>query len=158
MHSHREACTSSNCCCRVCLTMRKKRKMKRRMRKEVTVMMMTSRSPSERSRTRLPIMVALATGDFPPYPALVPWHPGVRHLHLLWFIVMSTFASFPRSAEALSQTKKVDLEAIPQINGVSMLELDFEGLSDKPWRLPGMYIRTCLLRTTCSLMLPFVNL
>ena len=118
--------------------------MKRRMRKEVKVMTMTSRSPSERSRTRLPVTVALATGDFPPYPAPMPWHLGVRHLYLLWFILISIFASSPRSAEALSQTKKVDLDTIPQINGVSMLELDFEGLADKPWRLPGMYKCTCM--------------
>lgn len=35
-------------------------------------------------------------------------------------------------------TKKVDVDAIPQVGGQSLLEFDLEA-TDKPWRLPGMY-------------------
>lgn len=40
--------------------------------------------------------------------------------------------------EPLLQTKKVDLDAVPQMNGLPLLDFDLEGLTDKPWRLPGM--------------------
>ncbi len=33
--------------------------------------------------------------------------------------------------------RKVDLEAVPQVNGQSLLEMDLEDAADKPWRLPG---------------------
>ena len=33
--------------------------------------------------------------------------------------------------------KKVDLEAVPVVNGVPLNELDLESMADKPWRLPG---------------------
>ena len=34
-------------------------------------------------------------------------------------------------------TKKVDLDAIPQVGGQSLLDFDLDA-TDKPWRLPGL--------------------
>ena len=35
--------------------------------------------------------------------------------------------------------KKVDVDAIPQIGGQSLLEYDLdEAVAEKPWRLPGV--------------------
>lgn len=34
-------------------------------------------------------------------------------------------------------TKKVDLDTVPQLNGVPLTEVDTDTLSDKPWRVPG---------------------
>ena len=36
-----------------------------------------------------------------------------------------------------SSVKKVDVEAIPQVGGQSLLDFDLEA-ADKPWRLPGL--------------------
>ena len=36
--------------------------------------------------------------------------------------------------------KKVDVDAVPQIAGQSLLELDLEANAEKPWRLPGMLL------------------
>ena len=38
----------------------------------------------------------------------------------------------------MAQTKKVDLDAVPQIKGQSIYEYDLETALEKPWRMPGM--------------------
>ncbi len=38
----------------------------------------------------------------------------------------------------MAQVKKVDLDVVPQINGVPLPEVDIEeSILDKPWRKPG---------------------
>lgn len=39
-------------------------------------------------------------------------------------------------ATGSSAVKRVDLEAIPQVGGQSLLDFDLDA-TDKPWRLPG---------------------
>lgn len=40
--------------------------------------------------------------------------------------------------EVVPPIKKVDLETVPQINGVPINEVDIdESIVDKPWRKPG---------------------
>ena len=41
------------------------------------------------------------------------------------------------AVEGSGVAKKVDLEAVPVVNGVPLNELDLESMADKPWRLPG---------------------
>lgn len=47
---------------------------------------------------------------------------------------------------ATSASKKVDVDAIPQIGGQSLLEFDLdEAAAEKPWRLPGVQKQICML-------------
>ena len=54
-------------------------------------------------------------------------------LQLLYWV------NFVISATTGSGSKRLDLEAVGTVNGVSVYEYDLETVDDKPWRKPGKW-------------------
>lgn len=73
----------------------------------------------------------------PSYTRMAVGSTGNKSWYLSDHIISPPIAAGPVQSSVQSSVKKVDVEAIPQVGGQSLMDFDLDA-TDKPWKLPGL--------------------